>query len=206
MLQAIQTETTTTRPYPAAARHFETPTEVGSLAALVHTPVYEPERRPPETTVVGEFFFRWAHATTERWAHATTEIVPAEWRRDEPSGEDKLHAELLAYLDLPEGWNGYEGEPASFDAVIDAIDFLTMRPDDIPLPYPQIAPDGEVGLYWRVDEVYAEVGFYGDGGCSYYACYTPAGGESDEHGRDGCSLDAGGWPEGLLRVLNKLAR
>lgn len=197
MLQAIQTETTTTRPYPAA-RHFETLTEVVSLAALAYTPVYEPERRPPETTVVGEFFFRWAHATTE--------IVPAEWRRDEPSGEDKLHAELLAYLDLPEGWNGYEGEPASFDAAADAIYFLTMRPDDIPLPYPQIAPDGEVGLYWRVDEVYAEVGFYGDGECSYYARYTPAGGESVEYGRDGCSLDAGGWPEGLLLVLNKLAR
>ncbi len=213
MLQEIQTETTTTRPYPAA-RHFETLTEVGSLAALAHTPVYEPERRPPETTVVGEFFFRWAHATTEQWGHATTEqwghatteIVPAGGRRDEPSGEDKLHAELLAYLDLPEGWNGYEGEPASFDAVIDAIDFLKMRPDDIPLPYPQIAPDGEVGLYWRVDEVYAEVGFYGDGECSYYAHYTPAGGESDEYGRDGCSLDAGEWPEGLLLVLNKLAR
>ncbi len=197
MLQAIQTETTTTRPYPAA-RHFETLTEVGSLAALAHTPVYEPERRPPETTVVGEFFFRWPYAATE--------IVPAGRRRDEPSGEDKLHAELLTYLDLPEGWNGYEGEPVSFDAVIDAINFLTMRPDDIPLPYPQIAPDGEVGLYWRVDEVYAEVGFYGDGECSYYARYTPAGGECVEHGRDGCSLDAGGWPEGLLLVLNKLAR
>ena len=150
MLQAIQTETTTTRPYPAA-RHFETPTEVGSLAALAHTPVCEPERRPPETTVVGDFFF-W-------WPHAATEIVPAGRQRDEPSGEDKLHAELLTYLDLPEGWNGYEGEPPSFDSVIDAINFLTMRPADIPLPYPQIAPDSEVGLYWRVDEVYAEVGF-----------------------------------------------
>lgn len=205
MLQANQTETTTTRPYPAA-RHFETPTEVGSLAALAHTPVYEPERRPPETTVVGELFFGWGHATTEQWAHATTEIVPAGRRRDEPSSEDKLHAELLAYLDLPESWNGYEGEPASFDAVIDAIDFLTMRPDDIPLPYPQIAADGEVGLYWRVDEVHAEVGFHGDGDCSYYARYTPAGGESVEYGRDGCSLDAGEWPEGLVLVLNKLER
>ena len=197
MLQAIQTETATTRPYPAA-RHFKTPTEVGSLAALAHTLMYEPERRPPETTVVGEFFF-WS-------PHAATEIVPAGRRRDEPSGEDKLHAELLAYLDLPEGWNGYEGEPTSFEAVTDAIDFLTMRPDDIPLPYPQIAPDGEVGLYWRVDEVYAEVGFYGDGECSYYARYTPAGREPLEYGRDGCSLDAGEWPEGLLLILNKLGR
>ncbi len=52
MLQANQTETTTTRPYPAA-RHFVSPSEVGSLSALVHTPVYEPERRLPETTVFG---------------------------------------------------------------------------------------------------------------------------------------------------------
>ena len=197
MLQEIQKETTTTRTYPAA-RHFEAPTVVGSLAALAYIPVYEPERKPLDTTVVGELFF-WC-------PHAATEIVPAEEQRDEPSGEDKLHAELLSYLGLPEGWNGYEGEPASFDAVVDAINFLMMRPEDIPLPYPQIASDGEVGLYWRVGEVYAEVGFYGDGQCSYYARYTPAGGEPAEYGRDGCSLDARGWPEELLLVLNKLER
>ena len=86
----------------------------------------------------------------------------------------------------------------------DALDFLATRPEEVPLPYPQIAPDGEVGLYWRTDEVHAEVGFRGDGKFSYYAGHTSPGGEPDEYGKDDCSVEAEEWPEGLLLVLNKL--
>jgi len=96
--------------------------------------------------------------------------------------------------------------PASLGAIADAFDFLDMRPRDIPLPYAQLAPDGEVGLYWRTKEIYAEVGLYGDGEYSYYARYTPARGEPIEYGRDGCKLEVGDWPNGLLLVLNKTVR
>ncbi|MGH6919860.1 MAG: hypothetical protein ACREJ0_19405, partial [Geminicoccaceae bacterium] len=80
-----------------------------------------------------------------------------------------------------------------------------MQPDDVPLPYPQIGADGEVGLYWRTEEVYAEVSFYGDGNYSYYACYGPAGAEQVEAGEEGCSLEEADWPTKLLLILSKIA-
>jgi hypothetical protein len=191
MLQAIQNVTASVRPY----QHYEAPTEVESLVA----PVYLPLRwfgKPPETTLLAEVL-RSPHALTE----PEFEVSPPE----EPSRTDKLHAELLSYCELPHGWDGYEGVPASLNAVLDAFSFLRMQPEDVPLPYAQIGPDGEVGLYWRTEDVCAEVSFYGDGECSYYACYSPLGGQPIEDGQDGYSLEAENWPAGLLLILNKIA-
>ena len=187
MSQAIHYEMTTTRPR-SAVRQFRAPTEGWK--------VFDIQRGDaPKSKIVNLSQFRESHATTTNYAPAM------------PSPKDMLDAELLAYRDLPPGWDGYEGVPASIDAISDAFDFLDKMPEDIPLPYPQIATDGEVGLYWRTDEVYVEVGFYGDGEFSYYARYTPsAGGEPQEDGRDHSGLHAEEWPEGLLSILNKLER
>lgn len=187
MQQAIQFATTNTRSYHLSRRD-KTPVELRR----------DEKSRPTETTATGEVMFGYPLAATD----LTRE--PHRWR--EPSREDKLYAELISYLDLPEGWDGYEGVPASFETVDNAFEFLKKRPKDIPHPYPQIAPDGEVGLYWRTEEVYVELSFYGDGQFSYYARYAPAGGEPVEYGRDDCDLGADEWPENLLLVVNKIER
>ena len=139
-----------------------------------------------------------------RCASAPTEPLQYLERRQEPSAEDKLHARLLSYLDLTDGWDGYRAAPPSIDAVLDAVAFLVIRPRDVPLPFPQLASDGEVGLYWRTGEIHAEVGFYGDGDVSYYARHTPASGASRECGSDGCRFDTEGWPKDLLLILGRL--
>ena len=140
-----------------------------------------------------------------RRARAPTEPVQYLARRREPSADDRLHARLLSYLDLTDDWDGYGAASPSIDAVLDAVDFLVIRPRDIPLPFPQITSDGEVGLYWRTGEVHVEVGFYGDGDLSYYARHTLDSGASRECGCDGYRFDTGVWPEDLLLILGKLA-
>ena len=140
-----------------------------------------------------------------RRVRAPTEPVQCLARRQEPSAEDKLHGRLLSYLELTDDWDGYGAAPPSIDAVLGAVDFLVMRPRDVPLPFPQVASDGEVGLYWHTEEVHAEVGFYGDGELSYYARHTPASGASRQCGCDGYRFDTDGWPMELLLILGKLA-
>ena len=135
---------------------------------------------------------------------APTELVQVQKRPRESLDEDKLHAKLLSYLELPHDWDGRGAVPPSLDAVLDTIDFLGKRPPDVPLPFPQIASDGEVGLYWRTGEIHVEIGFYGDGELSYYARHTPASGDTEECGRDGYLPSAGSWPLDLLLILNKL--
>lgn len=208
MLHTAQIETATDKPFSEARRgRGKVSTDVESLRDLSHR-AYEvvivaPERlrsvlvyAPAEATNVQEVF------SVE--PRADTELELESEKRDQPSAEDRLHAELFSYVELSRGWDGYDGEPASFQAVQDAIAFLLTRPGDIPLPYPQISPDGEVGLYWRSKEVFAEVGFYGNGEYSCYAKYTPESAESIEDGRDHCDLSTEGWPERVLAILSKL--
>ena len=122
---------------------------------------------------------------------------------------EALSVELFSYLRLPEGWDGYDGIPASLSAISDAFSFVSSRPEDIPLPAAQLSSDGEVGLYWRTHDFYGEVGFYGDGLFSYYALFTPADGNPVEHGDDDCVLVddyfvTREWPEDLVLALGKI--
>ena len=135
---------------------------------------------------------------------APTELADDREVPDGPSAEDRLQARLLSYRKLPHDWDGRGAAPPSLEAVSDAVQFLVTRPLNVRLPFPQIASDGEVGLYWRTGDVHAEVGFSGDGELSCYARYTPADGESVECGRDGYDLGTGRWPQDLLSILNKL--
>ena len=151
---------------------------------------------PVATTGLSTLFVRPVPAPTE--LAGDREVLEG------PSAEDRLHARLLSYRKLPHDWDGRGAVPPSLDAVSDAVQFLVTRPPDVRLPFPQIASDGEVGLYWRTGDVHAEVGFSGDGELSYYARYTPADGESVECGRDGYDLGTGRWPQDLMLILNKL--
>ena len=216
-------ETTDTRPY--GARHgSRIPTSivrmeiapVDRIGTVFDTRHYDARRDSGTSTSIMRFEgvampISDQYETTltvhplPRRASAPTEPVQYLVRRREPSAEDKLHARLLSYLDLTDDWDGYGAAPPSIDAVLDAVDFLVMRPRDVPLPFPQIAPDGEVGLYWRTGEVHAEVGFCGHGDLSYYARHTPASGASRQCGCDGYRFDTGGWPMELLLILGKLA-
>lgn len=185
-------------PLDRSFRDPEIPTLVGNPADSVgwFLAKVELEPVPSRTTVLQASFVGRAGAPTE------PDRYPGQ--PQEPSDEDKLHAKLLSYLELQHDWDGCGSVPPSLNAVLDTIEFLGRRPRDVPLPFPQIASDGEVGLYWRTGEVHIEIGFYGDGEASYYARYTPAAGDSDECGRDGHSLKAGSWPRDLMLILDKL--
>lgn len=216
-------ETTETRPY-SAGHDFRTPISntrieivpMRRIGMVFDTRHYD-TRHDPGTSTSFMKFEEVARPVSDKYettltvhplprhASAPTELVQYPARRQEPSAEDKLHAKLLSYMDLTDDWDGYGAAPPSIDAVLDAVAFLVMRPRDILSPFPQIASDGEVGLYWRTGEVHAEVGFYGDGDLSYYARYTSGSGASRECGSDGYRFDTGGWPGDLLLILGKLA-
>ena len=133
-----------------------------------------------------------------------THIIPTTYSRKsfpfiKPSQHDKLSAELISYQNLSEGWDGYEGVPAAPNSISDAFRFLEMKPGDIQLPSAQLASDGEVGLYWNTQGIYAEIGFYGDGTFSWYASD-----QFSEDGHDGCQIDSE-WPETLLLILGRIS-
>ena len=117
--------------------------------------------------------------------------------------EAELRAEIQSYANLTNNWDG-EGAAAPPDqAVKDAIAFLDSRPDSIPLPLPEVASIGDVGIYWDEDGIFAEVQFGGDQAYSYYAQRKVARDIVEEYGNDGIAL-VQGWPQDMVQLLRQL--
>ena len=131
-----------------------------------------------------------------------------EENRNEPVAttlDDKgLQRELRSFAELPDNWNGEGANPASYQAVSDAIEFLSRRPAKIPIPSPDIGSSGEVGVYWDECGVFAEAVFDGDGYFHYYAEHVVDGSVRATSGKDGLVVGED-WPEGLLGLLSNLA-
>ena len=132
--------------------------------------------------------------------------VPALATQDSLSPEEQtLRAELKSYAELKDNWDNEGATAPSLKAVEDAIAFLNCRPYGIPLPLPEVASIGDVGIFWDEDEIFAEVQFGGDQAYSYYAERKVAKTVIEEYGRDGIALDRD-WPEDMVRLLRQLKK
>ena len=119
-----------------------------------------------------------------------------------PSDEASLRVELEGYGTLKDDWDGEGAVAPPAGAVRDAIDFLDGKPDGVPVPLPEIATVGDVGLYWDEADTFVEVQFGGDQAFSYFA-QRKVSGDVEEYGDDGIPLGAG-WPEPVVELLRQL--
>ena len=117
--------------------------------------------------------------------------------------EAGLREEIQAYASLTDNWDGDGATAPAAQAVQDAIEFLNGRPHRIPLPLPEVASIGDVGIYWDEDGIFAEVQFGGDQAYSYYAQRKVARDVVEEYGDDGIAL-AQGWPQDMVQLLRQL--
>lgn len=82
---------------------------------------------------------------------------------------NKLVGTLNGYGNLPEDWDGYGGVPPMSETVSDASNVVSLLPREVPLPKPMLSGNGNIGLYWKTDDLYLDIEFEGDGTFSYYA-------------------------------------
>lgn len=121
------------------------------------------------------------------------------------SQEYELREEIRSYTRLSDDWDGDGATAPCEQAVTDALAFLGSRPLGVPLPLPEVATTGDVGMYWDRGGVFAEVQFGGDGAFSYYAERRQGRTLVKEYGRDGLPV-AGPWPDDMVRLLRQLKR
>lgn len=101
----------------------------------------------------------------------------------------RLFATLNSYRNLEANWDGYGGEPATYESMIDALEFLHSLPVRFPAPIPMLAGDGEISLFWEDNDRYLEASFPGD--ATYHYIFN-AGDEkfaSDDLPLNGRSMD-----------------
>lgn len=80
-----------------------------------------------------------------------------------------LVARIRDFAALQPDWDGYNGRPPSPGTVESALQFLKLLPEDLVLPVPTVAGDGELGFIWRKPNVFIDVGLDGAGEISFFA-------------------------------------
>ncbi len=131
----------------------------------------------------------------ERWANAP--------RLTEAESRELLETQLSHYATLPDDWDGYSSKAVSPDTLKDARKFLSMRPDDIQLPYPSLGTDGSVGLRWDSADLSASITFEGDGKFHFIVSRYSGGKETGWDWAEDCPVDSG-WPEAITGPLREL--
>jgi len=109
-------------------------------------------------------------STATATGHLTSPAAAAESRTqatEQAIGVDSLSSryyelrdELASFVDLPDNWDGYNGEAPQESTVEAAQQFLSLLPGDCLAPYAMVAGDGEVGFYWRDDERFINISFF----------------------------------------------
>ena len=86
-----------------------------------------------------------------------------------PDARSTLVSQIVDYRYMPENWDGEGGHGPSVAAINEAINFLDLLPLGALAPRSSVAGDGETGFYWRTENDFIDVSFYGDGTIYYYA-------------------------------------
>lgn len=76
---------------------------------------------------------------------------------------------VLSFRKLDKNWGETGSNPPTEDTIRDAILFIDLLPENITRPQVSIAADGEINFFWRSNDVYIDIGFYGDSRIDYYA-------------------------------------
>jgi len=114
---------------------------------------------------------------------------------------DKTIGEILSYIDLTEGWDGYEAIVPDKETINSTLSFLDIiKSEYFPAPKAMLANDGEVSLYWEVNGKYLEIGFDGENQFSYLIDS-----EDITKGEDDLVVD-GSIPTPLLKELISISK
>jgi hypothetical protein len=104
--------------------------------------------------------------------------------------------ELVKYFSLEEDWDGYGAVAPGATAIHEAMTLLsTARDENLPPPRVMVSSSGEIGLYWRSPDAYAEIGTDGSG-----AYYWFVAGASAPEGQDSRKIEDG-IPQKLITFL-----
>src|SRR5262249_3177694 len=95
--------------------------------------------------------------------------MPAPTIADRPTTAAEAAVGIIREMALvADNWDGEGGKAPSPPSVDQAVRFVFLLTDDIPIPEPMLMADGTIGLYWNDEGLYADLEFLGDGRITYY--------------------------------------
>lgn len=111
-----------------------------------------------------------ARITTDLVIKACMEVPAALYRAAPMHEADRQLARLEAVRGVPDGWAG-PGSVAPDENSLNVAASLLQRLRYFPLPVPMVSvsPDGNAGLFWSDDKIYADLEVLRDGKIGYLA-------------------------------------
>jgi hypothetical protein len=75
------------------------------------------------------------------------------------------------FTDLSVGWDGFDANPPTLQAIHDAKFFIdnNIRKLGLVMPIIRAITDGEINLFWDLRDIILDVAIFGDGNFSYYS-------------------------------------
>lgn len=81
---------------------------------------------------------------------------------------EKLVGELRRWSLLTANWDGEGAVPPIDLSLREAVSFVRLLDEGDILPEPMLHASGHAGLFWKEDNLYADIKFLGDGRVAYY--------------------------------------
>ncbi len=97
------------------------------------------------------------------------------------------------------GWDGFDGQPPSKEAIDEAEKFIiSLSKYNISEPSISLASNGEINFYWKNSDFLLDLGFFGEGVYSYYAKKS----SGEEYIQDDIKIDAP-LPKTIIKLITK---
>lgn len=108
---------------------------------------------------------RVEQATSIAPIHSTTQCDDT----DRPTTSlEKLVGELRGWQSLTANWDGEGAAVPDAKSLKEAVSFVRLLGERDPLPEPMLHASGHAGLFWKDDNLYADIEFLGDRRIAYY--------------------------------------
>ncbi|MBI5116475.1 hypothetical protein HZA56_08385 [Candidatus Poribacteria bacterium] len=134
----------------------------------------EPQIRPAQKTTTWLVLpeIDWDHMSAQKVQ--TTSITPISnlIQSDEPDRpttlSEKITGELRSWSLLSANWDGEGAVTPDARSLKEAVSFVRLLGEGDTLPEPMLHASGHAGLFWKDDNLYADIKFLGDGRVAYY--------------------------------------
>ena len=148
---------------------FSGPATVSAIPAALEQQI----RPTPKTTTLlplaeSDGPFKSSNVTRSTWIGANDNVV----LYDEPdrltTPREKLIGEVRRWNLLKANWDGEGAAVPVARSLKEAVSFIRLLVEVDTLPEPMLHASGHAGLFWKDDNLYADIKFLGDGRVAYY--------------------------------------
>jgi hypothetical protein len=82
--------------------------------------------------------------------------------------QERLVGEIRRWALMNANWDGEGAAPPAVTSLEESVAFVRLISNSMELPEPMLLSSGHAGLFWKTEDLYADLEFLGDGRIAYF--------------------------------------